>query len=386
MHLAILQSILTKMNVVISTITTGEVYTVRIAEQLISSLEQDAQELMASWRSATFSEINELGLRRTINYDVRTLLPVLCDLQRSIGPHGEGPSEYSSIGNDIFKIFCALIDELLLKYELYLESDLLLPVRSIGPRYLANLGKDGPAIKVIVDGRIEKGLATILLKLFQPFCEDRGDALIHFGIFQFMTSLAHQLAAVDQFHTEDLMSDVEMALTELNFNHLGFFAYQRNKILQKIDGLSAEERTAYLNEKKAVIGALRHTPVRPFDPSWPNLNEMLYTWLGELSTSALTIPVSSCAPTGHHKKLKLNIPVSYVACLLQLVYDGDWCRSTTLTQLFQFIAAHFETKRQENLSIKSLNKHYYSVDQQTAARVRGILLHMIGKINSVYFP
>ena len=87
-----------------------------------------------------------------------------------------------------------------------------------------------------------------------------------------------------------------------------------------------------------------------------------------------------------NEKLSLNLSVAHLACLTRLFFEENLFNNARLTGIFKFIACHYSTKRQTDISTGSLSKEYYSTSQVTAAVVRGILLKMVARINRNFFP
>jgi hypothetical protein len=178
------------------------------------------------------------------------------------------------------------------------------------------------------------------------------------------------------------------ALLELNFNHLEFFAFCRQQLLSDLQDLPPAERIAVLNDRRQEYRLYLEHRHAAYDPAWPPVGKMLYEWTGEelaqIREAADRLPIQE--PAAVCKKLMLNLPAAYLACLIRLGYQGNWSRDTSLTDLFKFAAAHFESRRMEQLSWRSLSKEYYSINQTTAARVRDLLQQMISLLNRLYFP
>jgi hypothetical protein len=164
---------------------------------------------------------------------------------------------------------------------------------------------------------------------------------------------------------------IREALLEINFNHLGYFAWLRQ---------SFESEGNY----RQLLARYAGQPVGKehiYHPAWPSINEMICGWLRE-AIKLEKAPVEAAPPV----KLPLELSVSHLAFMTRLFVDEKLYGATPLTDIFKFLARNYTTKRQATISPGSLSKEFYSTDQQAAARVRGILQNMVARINRNYFP
>jgi hypothetical protein len=134
--------------------------------------------------------------------------------------------------------------------------------------------------------------------------------------------------------------------------------------------------------------SLPATPGFSMHPYWPSLSVMLGGWLTEEVAVLRQVPQPVAPDTVESRPVKypLNLSVAHLACLLNLFCSAKVPGNQNLTELFNFVTAHFSSKRQENISAKSLSKAYYSITQVSAANVQGLLQQMISAINRKYFP
>jgi hypothetical protein len=172
------------------------------------------------------------------------------------------------------------------------------------------------------------------------------------------------------------------ALTALNFNHLDFWCYKQDCLKFRADGLPVAEAIALLKGELRRLAPDNVTGNPVYAAGWPSLSRMTGTWLQE-ELAALDLLAEKERAVGSPGKLPLDLSVAQLACIVKL-FHGDAMLS--LKQVFDFIAAHFSTKKQAAISPGSLSKEYYSIDQKTAAVIRDKLSRMIARINRDYFP
>lgn len=95
-------------------------------------------------------------------------------------------------------------------------------------------------------------------------------------------------------------------------------------------------------------------------------------------------PVSNGSNSG--KKLPLKLSVAQLACLLRLFYEEGMYPAAGIAEVIRFTAAHYQTKRQEQVSTGSLSKEYYGTSQATAASCLELLEKMIRQLRKNFFP
>lgn len=189
------------------------------------------------------------------------------------------------------------------------------------------------------------------------------------------------LLLLDQMFDTTIIADGSDALLSLllsaNFNHLGCFAiyisrFQSGEI--KRDALDA------LRDRLYPLTLQRCTA---YDPSLPSLAGLLYQWAGERLAG---LPNPATEPATVPRKLAVDLSVAHLACLLRSFYEAGLFPGLSLTELFAFATSHFSTKRRTHVSAGSMSKEYYSITQQTAARVIALLTGLTAELKRAYFP
>lgn len=237
--------------------------------------------------------------------------------------------------------------------------------------------------------KFDPQLAEILSSLLEGFEELGPNTRYSYQTVIYIKQLVERLSALCRIDAGNNTTEAVMQLLlAMNFNHLGFFCWYQQRMQAESRGDENMAKLEFFYERKTVFQIYFGHQQQAYDPKWPSISYMLVDWLKE-EIAQLEAPPSvltSAPPLSAHEKLILNIPAAYIACFIKLVFEGDWCKNITLTELFKFTVQHFESKRTENLSWRSLSKEYYSINQSTAARVKEILQGMILYINRQYFP
>jgi hypothetical protein len=282
-------------------------------------------------------------------------------------------------------------------------GDLIMHLRDTYPEFFA---PDLPA-PMVIRQQINQSYQEPFMALSQRFAtDDTGPARLVLDIARqlrdpsdrtryayrtlyYLAEVCTRLAALPMTgHDSATLETVMETLLDLNFNHLGFFSCCQQQLQGHCQDLPDAAQSEYLAAQQQKFRLYQERRQECYDPSWPSIYHMLYEWTSEellrIRQKAVQPQPDETAATG--KKVVLNLPAAQLACLIKLFYKGNWCRDTTLTELFKFTAAHFESRMMDQLSWRSLSKEYYSINQTTAARVKDLLQQMIAQLNRLYFP
>ncbi|RFZ85108.1 hypothetical protein DYU05_05765 [Mucilaginibacter terrenus] len=332
--------------------------------------EAEYRRICTRWEAAGFSQASEEALVRYFNYHLKgisalsdTLSGLSCD----------------SRCEDLRQLLNNLTGHLLYYFGEYLNKQIQAPAayrnfvreRLSGEisRVTANLeGWDIPA-----------ALRQVLLAYVRHV--DRQGVLTYHDLCYFETFL--KAFSGQSEIVPDPEERLHRLLAELNYNDLRYIGYVQKKIADRLDGMTTTERAGELKVLKLryPTGAL---PPACY-PGWPSIQEMLTGWLNE----ELQLCVQQAASVENGKaaeKMHFDLSVSHLAFIFKLFYQEKLFGTATLTSLFRMISGGVSTKRQLTVSPGSLSKEFYSVDQQTAARVRDLLQRMISRINRNFFP
>jgi hypothetical protein len=185
-------------------------------------------------------------------------------------------------------------------------------------------------------------------------------------------------------HTED---DLEKQLTKLNFNHIGFFALLQQGLCSLAEGLPEADRLSFYQQQYDQYYALAAGSSAAYDPAWPAIAFMIKCWVSERLLQAgqqNRETARSLRPS--LTKIKLDLPVAHLACLLRLLNEANLFPGVSLAALFLATSHGLESKRKQAFSSRNISKEYYSVTQGTAAKVLDLLQLLSRQLKRQYFP
>lgn len=357
-----------------------------LANDWLKEMEQFSARVRQDWTLALYSDSGEISLQRYFAFQLTSLVTVTEELYASRAQaEAEG----------------AVVQGKMLTHGLHLLYELVVFQQSHFPRYF-DAGQMTPGGFVLwrfpdihsryadINNRLKA--STVAVELQTVLTDYFKQASIHLLSRPTYRSLVYSMKilngteeALGISESQSTLPNLIQYLTRLNFNHLGFFAFLANYHHMQSGSLVAE-RLSYCRQQTILLKGTKHQDI--YDEMLPSISELLVEWFKEKITEhQLALKEIKALKTVHQKnKIHLNLPVTYVACLLKLFYEAGIYNSVTLTDLFKFTAVHYQAKRQANMSHKSLAKEYYSIDQMTAARVKDLLLQFVAYLNRHYFP
>jgi len=179
-------------------------------------------------------------------------------------------------------------------------------------------------------------------------------------------------------------ADVVSLLYRENFNTSSFTSWYREHLDQKISAAADPfERAAIIRREINSLEAVFVAPEKAFDPALPGTGEQILQWLREQDTGA---PGSKPVKTNGNYRIPLTISVAQFGLFLRLFYQAGCFPVNNISKMLRFFRQHFSSKKQDDISLKSLGRAFYNADQSTAAVVRDYLQKMINHLNKTYFP
>lgn len=187
------------------------------------------------------------------------------------------------------------------------------------------------------------------------------------------------------FNKADIEKLLSNQLLKLNFNHLLFFRYLQCRIQEKIDAFdSLEKKMEYLRLEAIAIPNYKNED--SCYKEWPSIQELLAGWIkGEQDVISKSNTQCQSNQSGDEEKIQLDISVAQLACIVKCFYEETAHYSVTVKSMLRLISQKIATKRQSEISYKSLSKSYYAVEQTTAASVLSLLEKIIFRIKKSYF-
>jgi hypothetical protein len=323
------------------------------------------EELTAAWQRALFSDAGDAGLNRYYRFHLEGIAKFSDTL-----PDEDGLPELQAA-------LLFLIRHLREQYACFLDEAVPAPRAYLEQWFASNAGSRNILLDSIRRApAVSPGLRACLCGYLEQYGNGNLHVCYTFRALQYQEKLLTGLGSLDWAHPE-AEARVNALLSGLNFNHLAYFAYRQSAIKAAAAQLPYQDRPAYLQTE---LSAMVSTPVRLsliYHPDWPALKDMIAAFLTEELRAVPQLPPA---------KLALDLSVAQLACLLRALYDEGVFATANLSEIFQFFAAHFRSKRQECISPGSLSKEFYSISQVTAAVMRDKFQKIISRINRSFFP
>jgi len=334
-------------------------------------IRQEGDRVKQAWSAAILSSASDESLKRYFNLHLQELTRIINSLKIDT---------YC-----IQKEMLALLDHLLEYYVHYLEKETNVP--TVYQKRFAYLFLE--KVIALKQRFALSAISSDLLQCLIKFLKDM-DPSIHenshtFHSIQYLNKWVDRLSKLNLYH-EQAENELHYTLELLNFNDLDYIhlriATYRNCCI------STDDKIKHLQDEKGRLSTLPVTTDSSFQPRWPPLKVMLCGWLSEEVTSALQAQkmTDQKFDLNRTNKYPLNLSVAHLACFLKIFYSTDIPGNRNLTELFEFVTLQFSSKRQGDISAKSLSRLYYNTSQVSAAHVQGLLQQMLSEINRKYFP
>lgn len=340
-------------------------------------LKHQIQQVQEAWLNAVFSELPKTSLERYLQFHLEGIARI-SDTLFGLNLHDD------KILHDGLLI---LIDHLYEYYNQLLNKDCNAPV-AYHQRLIRKLD---PALSGIRSMLKNARIPPLLTRSVEAWLDEisviQPNVRFTFRSLAYMEKLVSILAK--STFEEDVSATLAQVLYQANFNHLTFLKFLQDEITESAEQITPRNGlTSYLQAK---LGELMSIPLEcnvAYDPSWPSIKVMVTDWLKE------QIRLSEYEEEKEQENLKslfalklgLNVSVPHIACLIRLFYKAELFATENLRSIFKFYAANYESKKQTAISWESLSKEYYSLNSNTAARIKRILQGMLDNLNRDFFP
>ncbi|MGV8095012.1 MAG: hypothetical protein AB2L24_24425 [Mangrovibacterium sp.] len=188
-----------------------------------------------------------------------------------------------------------------------------------------------------------------------------------------------------------LLTTLTDILIAANFNAISVMEDLTARIREEVEKIgSAKEQIEYLNSWLKKIDQVPVNPVCTFDEQSESLSLFLCKWIEveilfhEKSLQLFSDPFYPSGfpgiPGGF--KLEVDLSVAQMSCLLRLLKECSIIKSGKIMELFGFLALHFRSKKQENISAESVRGNFYNITESTREEVRKVILRLLKKVSS----
>jgi len=180
-------------------------------------------------------------------------------------------------------------------------------------------------------------------------------------------------------------------LVAYNFNSVPLMYDLVSGIREEVDQIeSAKDKIKHLHYWLKRISQVTICPDCAFDVRNEPVNGFLGKWIRAeilfheknlqlLSGPFYPLNFPGMAPDGI--KLEVDLSVAQMACLLRLVTECGLVKGNSVRELFNFLAEHFRSKKQENISAESIRVKYYQIEESTRKEAHKILLRLLEKVS-----
>ncbi len=273
----------------------------------------------------------------------------------------------------------------------YIDKKKTIPFKSKLIEEYELISKSEFVKSILLDAELNSEIRSIVLtpifKLNQFNLKDRisYQELIYFNAYisQFYNELK-----VDPNITEER---IMYCMYHVNFNSLELLEYNCRRIKVAMNELGDKElQLDYLNKLLKETNQQSLCSHVSFDLSEPNLKILLSTWIKEeihyINKSIIkSNQEHSLFPNRIQKelgKIQSDMTVSELALLFRILYDTDALPHDNQSELLQFIADSFYTRRTESISAASLRSKYYSPDNGTIVSLKLQMHKMMAMIDT----
>jgi hypothetical protein len=188
-----------------------------------------------------------------------------------------------------------------------------------------------------------------------------------------------------------LLTTLTDILIAANFNAISVMEDLTARIREEAEKIgSAKEQIEYLNGWLRKIDQVPVSPVCTFDEQTESLNLFLWKWIEAeilFHEKSLQLFSDPFYPSGFPGipggfKLDVDLSVAQMSCLLRLLKECAIIKSGKIIELFGFMAMHFRSKKQENISAESVRQQFYHVSESTREEVCKVILRLLKKVSS----
>ena len=193
----------------------------------------------------------------------------------------------------------------------------------------------------------------------------------------------------------NLKQPLQVTLSDLllsfNFNSVSFISYFISNI--RDEALKIETATDKITLFNHWMKRVSQSPISQagaFDTTREPVCDYLCKWLSEeISFHEKSLMLNSGIPygmgfpfMGNGAKFELDLSVSQIACMMRLFTECRIIKNNGTRELTAFIAEHFRSKKQENISPESIRVKYYNIEESTREEIRQLISAMLRKVSS----
>ena len=336
-----------------------------------------------AWKCAVFSDAHDQSLQRYFNIhleDIRDLSDTL------LMTSAESRNDQQSL-LQVNVLLLSLIEQIQSAHHQYFDAHANTPLlwrRKISEKHMQCKLR---LIKKLKSGSFNLALQKCVLNylaeiddlMAQDFCDFH--ALNYYVLL--ITNLDDKLtkASVDR--------DLEILLTNLNFNRMEYVIYHQSSIRNTLGSLiTYEEKIQELQQQQISLFSYSVNRKNRCQHDYRSIDDMLDGWLSEqISFTERELARAASSPPSPGKlRMPLRLSVAQIAYVIRLLVDVELLNDIPLIDVFRFVCENFSSKKREAITLPNLSKEYYGITQFTAARVLAWFERITGRINRDFFP
>ena len=284
------------------------------------------------------------------------------------------------------------LDELLefvqYNFSEYFDWDAYVPQAYLQKMQVENKQKIDFIANLCAKRNIDKHLASCMLGIMNCLLPD-GENTTTYWVINYVDNLQKEIRLVSSKteNNADMTEALRNLLIQLNVNNRCTWEYFDNYLQNTLCSISTPRlKYEWLSLTLKKLKQLPCANDQPFDKKQQGVSDFLIIYLdaersywqkflgiNEIGEQATTIP--------NDFKIKLELSVAQLACLLKALVDNKIIRNTNVMGLLRFFSGHTITKKTEKISLDSLRGKYYNIEWNTRQAVADMLEAITKKLN-----
>jgi hypothetical protein len=218
------------------------------------------------------------------------------------------------------------------------------------------------------------------------------EPIVPYGLISYLQSFIKEIIRIrENNRKKSLQINLTDLLISFNFNSVSVIPCLVSAIQDEASKIeTAKDKITFLNHWLKRVSQSPVSPAGAFDTRREPACDFLHKWISEeVAFHEKSLILNSGVPygngfpfAGNGTKFELNLSVQQIACLIWLFIECGVIKNGGKRDLSTFIAEHFCSKKQENISPESLRVKSYSFDESTREKVRLLILTMLKRVSS----
>jgi len=351
----------------------------------VEAVHSTCEELQSKWVHELFSSAKEQTITRYVQYHQAGITHLSNQLSRSL----EIVDRWPATQQLQIKALVTALEELLtfLKNQCYRYFDLDYTVTIYRcERHYVKINEFKQELLSYREVKIDASLLKVISHSIDEVITEALESGISYRQLDHVLNLLRIVHQRTQIILTTSTLELAQALYRQNLNTLHFSNWYQDFIEREIaKQVENREKINYVKEQIQYLSGIFINTEKAFEPDLPSIDETMLTWLnarhsnnfkGDFHESKSNLSI----------RLALNLSVPQFAMFIRIFSQVGCFPETTVARISRFFTRHFATKKQDDISLKSFRRAFYSLDQASAAIVRDYLQKMLDYLNKTYFP